>query len=195
MDCIRQIAGVIYFIVDYDFFYLALGTRSVDGADTFMFLLWLSMSCGFTNFTWIWLILENDGRRLEWSLIPIIGWVTVSLLSQEFGAGFRQIHIQRNVPGYHADTAVILAAGYLILIIRNITGKYPKAPLATLLVTGIGVQLAWEAVLLITASRPEATKPLLINSLIETNLGVPFIYMIFCAFSKIRAPIARPIPL
>ena len=100
------LAGVLYFIVDYGFFYLALGTRRVDGADTFRFLFWLSMSYGFTNFAWIWLILENDGRRLEWSLIPIIGWVAVGLLSQEFGSGFRQIHIERYVSGYHADMAV-----------------------------------------------------------------------------------------
>lgn len=47
------LAGVLYFIVDYGYFYLYLGTRSVEGADPFWFLLWLSMSYGFTNFVWI----------------------------------------------------------------------------------------------------------------------------------------------
>ncbi len=47
------LGGVLYFLVDYGIFYLALGTRVVTGADPFWFLLWLSMSYGFTNFVWI----------------------------------------------------------------------------------------------------------------------------------------------
>lgn len=42
--------GVLYFIVDYGIFYLALGTREVYGANPAAFLLWLSMSYGMTNF-------------------------------------------------------------------------------------------------------------------------------------------------
>ena len=36
--------GLLYFLVDYGIFYLALGTRQVVGADPFAFLLWLSVS-------------------------------------------------------------------------------------------------------------------------------------------------------
>lgn len=32
-------------------------------------LLWMSMSYGFTNFTWIWLWLSKDKHLLEWSLL------------------------------------------------------------------------------------------------------------------------------
>ena len=45
--------GLLYFAVDYGIFYLALHTRTVTGANTELFLLWLSMSlvlptsCGF----------------------------------------------------------------------------------------------------------------------------------------------------
>ena len=42
--------GLLYFLVDYGGFYLLLGTRTVEGADPFWFLLWMSMSYGFTNF-------------------------------------------------------------------------------------------------------------------------------------------------
>ena len=62
--------GLLYFLVDYGGFYLLLGTRTVEGADPFWFLLWLSMSYGFTNFAWIWLWLDRDGRTLEWSSDP-----------------------------------------------------------------------------------------------------------------------------
>ena len=177
------LAGIIYVIVDYGIFYLLLGTRKVEGADTFRFLFWLSMSYGFTNFTWIWLMLEKDGHGLEWSILPVIGWLAVGLLAQNLGDGFRQIHIERYVSGYHGYMAAILAVGYLILIVRNLSGRHEKAPLARLLAVGIGVQFAWEAVLLLTGIRPEGIRPLIVNSLIETNLGMPYIYLIFRAVS------------
>lgn len=70
------IGGALYFAVDYGMFYLLLGTRQVVGADPFWFLLWLSISYGFTNFVWIWLWLDCDGHTLEWSiLIVAVGWL------------------------------------------------------------------------------------------------------------------------
>ena len=59
------LGGVLYMLIDYGVFYLLLGTRAVYGADPFWFLLWLSMSYGFTNFVWIWLWLDRDGHALE----------------------------------------------------------------------------------------------------------------------------------
>ena len=58
------LGGVLYFLVDYGIFYLALGTRVVTGADPFWFLLWLSMSYGFTNFVWIWVWLDRARARV-----------------------------------------------------------------------------------------------------------------------------------
>jgi len=92
------LAGILYFIVDYGYFYLYLGTRSVEGADPFCFLLWLSMSYGFTNFVWIWLWLDRDKRALEWSILIITSWFTTSLLSQSFGGNFAPITISRGTP-------------------------------------------------------------------------------------------------
>lgn len=181
---IGLLAGILYVIVDYGGFHLLLGTRSVEGAPTFPFLFWLSMSYGFTNFSWIWLVLNKDGHSLEWSLLPIIGWISTGLLALNFGGGFQQIHIERYVAGYHGYMAAILAIGYIILIVRNLSGKHEKAPILRLLIIGIGVQFAWEAVLLLTGIRPEGIRPLIENSLIETNLGMPYIYLIFKAVNR-----------
>jgi hypothetical protein len=43
---------------------------------------------------------------------------------------------------------------------------------------GIGVQFAWEAALLISGIRPALWQPIVVNSLIETNLGMPYIFFI-----------------
>jgi hypothetical protein len=181
------IGGLVYFIVDYGIFYRLLGTRVVRGADPLGFLLWLSLSYGFTNVAWIWLLLDRDGYAVEWSLLIILGWVTVALLSQSFGAGFAVITIQRGTSAYHGVMALILAVGYGILILRNLRAEPGRrVNLLRLLAIGIGVQFSWELVLLISGIRPAGLAPLVVNSLIETNLGMPYFYLIHEAVSRRR---------
>jgi CubicO group peptidase (beta-lactamase class C family) len=114
------IGGLVYFIVDYGIFYRLLGTRVVRGADPLQFLLWLSLSYGFTNIAWIWLLLDRDGHAVEWLLMIILGWVTVALLSRSFGAGFAVIAIRRGTSAYRGMMALLLAVGYGFLILRNL---------------------------------------------------------------------------
>ena len=171
------LAGVLYFLVDYGVFYHLLGTRQVQGADTLWLLLWLSMSYGFTNFVWIWLLLDRDGHAVRWSLLPILGWLTIGLLSQSLGAGFAEITISRGTGSYHGVMLLILCVGYLIVIVNKLRGK-ETVNILWLLAIGIGVQFAWEASLLISGIRPALWQPIIVNSLIETNLGLPFIYYI-----------------
>lgn len=171
------LAGVLYFLVDYGIFYRLLGTRLVQGAAPFWFLLWLSFSYGITNFAWIWLLLDRKGYAVEWSALIVTAWLAIALLSQNFGAGFQVITIQRGTGAYHGVMALILFAGYLLLIIQNLRGK-EKINILWLMAIGIGVQFSWEAVLLVTGIRPAGLGALLVNSLIETNLGLPYIYLI-----------------
>jgi len=180
---IGLLAGLVYFVVDFGIFYKLLGTRQISGADPFWFLLWLSMSYGFTNFAWIWLLLDQDGHAVEWSLLPILGWVTVGQLSHNFGSGFPEITISRGTGSYHGVMALILCVGYLYVIYRNLKQK-EKINLLWLMAIGIGVQFSWEASLLINGIRPPLWQPIVINSLIETNLGMPYTYFIHQFVSK-----------
>lgn len=179
------VAGIIYFIVDYGIFYALLGTRRVLGANPFWLLLWLSMSYGFTNFSWIWLLLDRDGHEVEWSLIFILGWITVGQLSQNFGAQFPVISICRGIGSYHGAMALIMLAGYVMVICHNLSGKEP-IDILRLLAIGIGVQFAWEAALLLNGIRPAQWQPIVVNSLIETNLGLPYAYFIHRAVRRGR---------
>lgn len=171
--------GLLYFIVDYGGFYLLLHTRTVEGADPFWFLLWLSLSYGFTNFVWIWLWLDRDRHIFEWSLIIITGWLSTALLSQNFGAGFGEISIARGTGSYHGVMAAILFIGYAILCVYNMKApKEKRAPLLWILSIGVLVQFSWELILLISGIRAPGFAPLVVNSLLETNLGLPYIYLI-----------------
>ena len=171
------LGGILYFVVDYGIFYLALGTRVVEGADTFWLLLWMSMSYGFTNFVWIWLWLDRDKRTFEWSAFIIAGWLCVALLSQNFGSSLNMITTTRGTGSYHGVMALIMFVGYAILIVKNIKGER-KISIPWILAIGVLVQFAWEGVLLLTGVRSMQTMPIIINSLIETNLGLPYLFLI-----------------
>lgn len=182
------IGGALYFAVDYGMFYLLLGTRQVVGADPFWFLLWLSISYGFTNFVWIWLWLDRDGHTLEWLILIVAGWLATALLSQNFGNQFSQISIMRGTNDYHGIMALILVIGYGIVCIYNIRlkDKTKKIPVLWILAIGILVQFGWEFVLNITGIRNQSLQTLIVNSLLETNLGLPYLYFIHRAVHKRR---------
>jgi hypothetical protein len=178
--------GIIYFLVDYGIFFLALKTRVVTGADTALFLLWLSMSYGFTNFAWIWLWLDRDGHALEWSLFIMSGWLCTALLSQSFGAGFTVICISRGTSGYHGIMALLLFVGYAALVVHNIRKPEQRIAIGWILAIGILVQGSWEFVLAITGIRNLSLQTFIVNTLLETNMGLPWLWAIHRTIGRRR---------
>ena len=68
------VMGGVYMLVDYGIFHLLLHSRSIsEGHSLLWVLLWMSMSYGFTNFTWIWLWLSKARKLKDWSRL-ILGW-------------------------------------------------------------------------------------------------------------------------
>lgn len=185
MALLIGLAGaVVYFLVDYGIFFQIMGTRVVTGADPFWLLLWLSASYGFTNFVWIWLWLDRDGHALEWSVLIVAGWLATALLGQSLGAGSPEITISRGTGMYHGFMAVVLFAGYAYLCVRNVMTRREKYPLPWILGIGLLVQFAWEFVLLITGIRAPEFGPVIVNSLLETNLGLPYLFLIHRALNS-----------
>lgn len=180
------LGGIVYFIVDYGVFHLALRTRVVQGADTAALLAWLSMSYGFTNMAWAWLLLDRDGRGREWSVLVVSGWLAVAFLATSLGGASPTVSIRRGTSAYHGVMALVLAAGYAALVVRNLAGRRPRADLLRLVAIGVGIQAGWEGVLLLAGIRPAALAPLVVNSLLETNLGMPWLFLIHEAVTKGR---------
>jgi hypothetical protein len=76
--------------------------------------------------------------------------------------------------------------GYAYLAWRNRRADalgVERADLVYLFVIGVCVQLGWESVLLISGIRPLGFRTLIVNSLIETNLGMPYAFLIHRAVS------------
>ena len=79
------VMGVVYMLVDYGIFHLVCHSRTIsEGHSLFLVLLWMSVSYGFTNFTWIWLWLSKDEHLFEWSLLILGWWFCCPLLTQTF---------------------------------------------------------------------------------------------------------------
>jgi hypothetical protein len=178
------LAGLLYFLVDWGVFYHALGTRVVEGAHPAIFLFWLSMSMGLTNFVWIWLWLNRNKNLLGWSVFIVSGWLMVNLMAKNFFPDWGSIYIQRGTGSYHGVMALILFLGYAFLLVRNLFyggWKGKKINILWLLIIGILVQFGWEFVLLITGVRNPGFMPLVVNSLLETNLGLPLMFFIHAA--------------
>lgn len=186
------IMGLVYMLVDYGIFHLVCHSRSISpGYSLFWVLLWMSMSYGFTNFTWIWLWLKKDRYLFEWSLLILTWWFCCPLLAKTFGGSQAPITIQRTTGAYHGYMALILFVGYLGVIVYNLWQKEreKRVNIPWILAIGILVQFGWEAGLLLGGIRSagfalaEKLNPLVINSLLETNLGMPYVYLIFTAIT------------
>jgi hypothetical protein len=108
-----------------------------------------------------------------------MGWITVALLSSNFGDSFAQISISRGTGSYHGAMALILFVGYAYVIVHNLKAENEnRIPILRLIFIGVLVQFSWEAVLLISGIRPLEWNPIVINSLLETNLGLPYLFFI-----------------
>lgn len=184
--------GIVYFAVDYGLFHLVFHARSITGGDLFWVLLWMSMSYGFTNFAWIWLWISKDKHLLEWSLAILFWWLCCPMLAATFGGGGEPVVIQRTTGSYHGWMALILFVGYAAVIGWNLFQKEKtlRVNILWILAIGILVQFGWEAGLLLGGIRSAGFEQfsdkiltLVTNSLLETNLGMPYIYLIFLAYS------------
>ena len=70
--------------------------------------------------------------------------------------------------------------GFALLFLYNlrVKDKSKKAPILYMVAVGIAVQFGWEFILLVTGIRDVGILPLIVNSLVETTLGMPGIYVI-----------------
>lgn len=189
------IFGLVYMLVDYGIFHLVCHSRTIEnGYSMFWVLLWMSMSFGFTNFSLIWLWISKDRNLLEWTLLILSWWICCPLITATFGHSELPVIIQRTTGQYHGYMAAILFIGYLSLAVWNITrpDKKSRVNIIWLLIIGVLVQFGWEFGLLIGGIRSagfetawDKLATLVVNSLLETNLGMPYIYFIFIAWSSL----------
>lgn len=197
LTCIFSIAGgLLYLLVDYGMFYELAHSREIyilvdnnwilqGKLNTFLILTWMSLSYGITNFAFIWLALKKDKHLKEFTCLIFGWWIACPSLSY-FG-GSPTIMTLRTTNEYHWIMSLILVIGYGIYILYSLFTNKRLKDLLILNVIGISVQFGWEFALLINGIRPWndiSLRTLLVNSLIETNLGMPYIYGIYILITR-----------
>ena len=181
--------GVLYWVVDFVYFYLISQSRTIyidgvlaDSGMTCLVLVWMSLSYGITNFAFIWLCLSKDRYLPYWIGAIIVWWLLAPLFLNIPSTTIKTV---RTTSAYHWPMLVILLIGYAIFIVWDQVknkAKWKTLPLLLKLnAIGISVQLLWEAALFIGGIRPHnelSYQTLIIDSLIETNLGMPYTFFI-----------------
>ena len=192
--------GILYFLVDFLIFYLITRSRIIyinnvetNALNTALILFWMSVSYGFLDFAFIWLWLSKDKNALLYSAIIVIWWICCPLISEFINTFLDQvtaIKTTRTTNKYHGVMGILMVVGYFIIIIMNLTGKYEKIPVVRLFVIGFMAQFLWEFILFIFGIRfgdnniVKIVNTILRDSLVETNLGMPYLYFIHKGLSK-----------
>lgn len=193
--------GVLYFLVDYCFFYLLLHSRKVyineiEASSTmyFLYLLWHELSSGISNFAFIFIGLGKKKDYKMYIAYIILWWfapASFSLINP-----IKNIYCYRTTSSYHYLMTILLVIGYIFIICYNLFNKKnDKISILNLLIIGISVQFCWEFSYLLFGIRPynsSSIQTLIIDSLLETNLGLPYLYFI-CKFinSKLNEDLSR----
>ncbi|MFA6861643.1 MAG: hypothetical protein WCR56_04620 [Bacilli bacterium] len=203
--------GLLYWLVDYGIFYLATGSREIfsylynnsevtsllGNLDTCLILFWMSMSYGILDFAFIWLWLSKDKNALEYSSLIVIWWICCPLMADFINNLCPTIlcfMTTRSTNKYHGIMGLLMVVGYLIVILMNIFNKDKdkKIPIVRLFIIGFMAQFLWEFLLLVFGIRSQnydsnlgrELMTLLQDSLVETNLGMPYIYFIHKAITS-----------
>jgi hypothetical protein len=184
-------AGLLYFIVDFGIFHLLTRSRTItEGFSLFWILLWMSFSYGITNFVWMWLWFEKNEHFWGYSTLIIAWWIACPMVSELFGAA-PVFTIARTTGSYHGIMGLIMFASYAGALIYNMrAGKEKRVSIPRMLFIGIFIQFSWEFSLLVSGIRSvgaspfEAIRTLLVNSLVETNLGIPSSYLLFAGITR-----------
>ena len=184
--------GILYTLVDFGGFYLLSHSRIVfingiqqDALNTFLVLFWMSMSYGITNFIFIWVLVSKDKLAKYWLFLIIMWWLICPSIASM--GGENNITTFRTTTSYHGIMGIILVISYLILIIYILISGKEIVNILYLCLIGISVQFSWEFSLLINGIRPlneNSLQTLIINSCLETNLGMPAIYLIYHLINK-----------
>lgn len=184
--------GILYTLVDFGGFYLLSHSRIVfingiqqDALNTFLVLFWMSMSYGITNFIFIWVLISKDKLAKYWLFLIIMWWLICPSIASM--GGENNITTFRTTTSYHGIMGIILVISYLALIIYTLISGKEIVNILCLCLIGISVQFSWEFSLLINGIRPlneNSLQTLIINSCLETNLGMPAIYLIYHLINK-----------
>jgi hypothetical protein len=130
--------------------------------------------------------------RALWTLFLYGGWMATALISQHAGIDDRTIQTGRDMSNARIIQVALVAGGYVLLLLLKYTWRPMKSltfpRMLYLFLIGILVHFAMEVTLLASGIRPAENyvHVLLFNSLLEFNMGVPILYILWTAIKSTK---------
>lgn len=184
-----------YIIADYVIWYILTHTRYYSGPlDPLLFFMWFCFSPGFVQFSYVIVMFEKRNRNelIFWTLVYYLGWTIVACGSQLIPLDDRIIMVARdmNVQNQRIIEFSLVIVNVIVAIFLYLKKILRLEDIAYLFIVGTLVEFALEFTLSISNIRQEqgswSLMLLIINTLIEFNLGIVLIYLLWLIFKVKR---------
>ena len=188
--CFGFLGALITFLAD-DILWLHIQhTRTLDVPFNHdLFLVYFSFTYGMIEFSYVTVMFQAKSMKAKalWTLFLYGGWLATALISQHVGIDDRTVQTARDMSHARIIQVAMVAAGYLLLLLLRYTWRPMKSltfpRMLYLFLIGILVHFGMEITLLASGIRPAENYVgvLLFNSLLEFNMGVPILYILWTA--------------
>ncbi len=164
-----------------------------------LFLVYFSFTYGMIEFSYVTAMFQAKSMKAKalWTLFLYGGWMATALISQHVGIDDRTIQTARDMSHARLIQVAMVAGGYLLLLLLKYTWPPMKSltflRMIYLFCVGILVHFGMEITLLASGIRPagDYVHVLVFNSLLEFNMGVPILYILWTAIRS-RKPQTKP---
>jgi hypothetical protein len=137
----------------------------------------MDVSYGIVAFGWVWIAFERKGNWdvALWTLALFGGWLLVPTASRLLRLNDDPIITVRHMESQVWVQITVVIIGYVLLAAL----RYDRATILYVFAIGCLLTFMMEFSLLVTGIRPSGLKVLIYDTLILTNQGVPYVYVIW----------------
>lgn len=171
------LCGLLFLIID-GIVWWNTGIREISPPDLKIAVdFMMDFSYGLLAFSWVMIMFEKENMKevLLWTFFLYGGWLVIAGLSQILPLNDTEIITIRHMKHLRIVEISTVIIGYLLLLILGYSYK------RIIFIFWVGVMLSFmmESYLLFTGIRPSGIDLLVYDSLILTNQGIPYLYIIF----------------
>jgi hypothetical protein len=194
--CFGFLGALITFLADDVLWLHIQHTRTLDVPfNRDLFLVYFSFTYGMIEFSYVTAMFQAKSMKAKalWTLFLYGGWMATALISQHVGIDDRTIQTARDMSHARIVQVAMVAGGYLLLLLLKYTWPPMKSltflRMIYLFCVGMLVHFGMEITLLASGIRPagDYVHVLLFNSLLEFNMGVPVLYILWTAIRSRKA--------
>jgi len=137
----------------------------------------MDFSYGLLAFSWVMIMFEKNNTKeiVLWSVLLYGGWLVIASLSQILPLNDTEIITIRHMKHLRIVEISTVIIGYLLLVFL----RYDYKTIIFIFWVGTMLSFMMESYLLFTGIRTNGFELLIYDSLILTNQGIPYLFVIF----------------